>query len=150
MRRPSPRVTCSRTSPAAGDALHEHVDAEAEPLAAFVARLKDEYSPTRRACVLTVVPGYDVLGRMLEVQCNQPFATCMQERLLAPLGMQRSTFDVERAERALLATHYWSEKPVASVAVRDVPAAGLISNVPELARFMQMLLANGKLAGSRY
>ena len=121
-----------------------------EPLAAFVARLKDEYVANPPGHVFSPsFPGYDVLGRVLEVQCNQPFATCLQERLLVPLGMQRSTFEVERAERALLATHYWSDKPVASVAVRDVPAAGLISSVPELARFVQMLLANGKLGGKQ-
>ena len=73
----------------------------------------------------------------------------MQERLLAPLGMQRSTFNMERADRALFATHYWSGKPVSSVTVRDVPAAGLVSNVAELARFMRMLFGNGKLDGKQ-
>ena len=121
-----------------------------EPLAAFVARLKNEYVANPPGHVFSPsFPGYDVLGRVIETHCNQPFAACLQERLLVPLGMQRSTFDVERADRALLATHYWSEKPVPSVAVRDVPAAGLISSAAELARFTQMLLANGKLGGKQ-
>ncbi len=121
-----------------------------EPLAAFVARLKNEYAANPPGHVFSPsFPGYDVLGRVIETSCNRPFAACMQERLLAPLGMQRSTFDVERADRSLLATHYWSDKPVASVAVRDVPAAGLVSSVAELARFLQMLLANGKLEGKQ-
>lgn len=121
-----------------------------EPLAAFVARLKDEYVANPPGHVFAPsFPGYDVLGRVIETQCKQPFAACVQERLLAPLGMPRSTFSVEHAERALLATHYWSKKPVASITVRDVPAAGLVSSVPELARFLQMLLANGKLDGKQ-
>ncbi len=121
-----------------------------EPLAAFVARLKDEHVASPPGHVYAPsFPGYDVLGRVIETSCQQPFAACMQERLLAPLGMQHSTFDVERADRRLLATHYWSEKPVPSVAMRDVPATGLISSVAELARFMQMLLANGRLGGEQ-
>jgi CubicO group peptidase (beta-lactamase class C family) len=121
-----------------------------EPLAAFVARLKEEYAANPPGHVYSPsFPGYDVLGRVLEAQCRQPFAACMRERLLAPLGMQRSTFDMERADRALFATHYWSEKPVASATVRDVPAAGLVSNVPELARFLRMVFGNGKLDGKQ-
>jgi CubicO group peptidase (beta-lactamase class C family) len=121
-----------------------------EPLAAFVARLKDEYTAYPPGHVFSPsFPGYDVLGRVLETSCHQPFAVCMQERLLAPLGMKHSTFDVERASRPLLAMHYWKEKPVASQTLRDVPAAGLISSVSELSRFMQMLFANGKSDGKQ-
>ena len=121
-----------------------------EPLGAFVARLKEEYAANPPGHVYSPsFPGYDVLGRVLEVHCRQPFAACMQERLLAPLGMQRSTFNMELADRALFATHYWSGKPVSSVTVRDVPAAGLVSNVAELARFMRMLFGNGKLDGKQ-
>ena len=121
-----------------------------EPLAAFVARLKNEYVANPPGHVFSPsFPGYDVLGRVIETRCNRPFAACLQERLLAPLGMQHSTFDLERADRTLLAAHYWADKPVASVMVRDVPAAGLMSSASELARFMQMMLANGKLEGKQ-
>lgn len=121
-----------------------------EPLAAFVARLKDETVANPPGHVFSPsFPGYDVLGRVIETSCGQAFAACLQERLFAPLGMQRSTFNAERAERALLATHYWSEKPVDSVVVRDVPAAGLVSSVSDLAHFVQMLFADGKLDGKQ-
>jgi len=121
-----------------------------EPLAAFVARLKNEYvaNPPGRLFSPSF-PGYDVLGRLIETNCNKPFAACMQERLLAPLGMPHSTFDMEHADRNLFATHYWLDQPVPSVTVRDVPAAGLVSSVSELARFMQMTFAGGKLDGRR-
>ena len=121
-----------------------------EPLAAFVARLKNVYvaNPPGRLYSPSF-PGYDVLGRVIETHCNKSFAVCMQERLLTPLGMPRSTFDMARADRALFATHYWSDEPVPSVTVRDIPAAGLVSNVSELARFMQMIFANGKSDGKQ-
>jgi CubicO group peptidase (beta-lactamase class C family) len=119
-----------------------------EPLSLFVARLKNEYVANPPGHVFSPsFPGYDVLGRVIETHCNKPFAACMQERLLTPLGMPHSTFDMARADPALFATHYWSGKPVPSVVVRDVPAAGLVSSVTELARFMRMIFASGKLDG---
>jgi len=121
-----------------------------EPLAAFVARLKNEYVASPPGLVFSPsFPGYDVLGRVLETHCQKPFAVCMHEQLLAPLGMLHSTFDVEHAHKPLLAMHYLKDKPIASQTVRDTPAAGLVSSVAELARFMQMLNANGKSDGKQ-
>lgn len=118
---------------------------KSEPLAAFVGRLKDEYAAYPPGHVFSPsFPGYDVLGRVIETQCKKTFALCLQERILAPLGMKQSTFDFSHANRDLLARHYWKEKPIALQTLRDIPAAGLITNVYELAQFMQMLLANGK------
>ena len=123
---------------------------KSEPLAAFVARLKDEYTAYPPGHVFSPsFPGYDVLGRVIETQCKKAFAVCLQERVLTPLGMKQSTFDFTRADRSLLARHYWKEKPIALQTMRDTPAAGLISNVNELARFMQMLFANGKFEGQQ-
>lgn len=123
---------------------------KSEPLAAFVGRLKDEYVAYPPGHVFSPsFPGYDVLGRVIETQCKKAFALCLQERVLAPLGMKQSTFDFTRADRGLLARHYWKEKPIALQTLRDTPAAGLISNVNELARFMQMLFANGKFEGQQ-
>ena len=113
-----------------------------EPLAAFVARLNDEslaappghvYAPS--------FAGYDVLGRALEILCKKPFAECLHERLLAPLGMPRSSFDQSYAG---VATQYWSEKPVPNFKLRDVPAVGLTTSVAEFARFVQMLFGQGR------
>lgn len=119
-----------------------------EPLAAFVARLKQLYVASPPGQVYSPsFPGYNVLGRLIETQCNKSYAVCMQERLLTPLGMPNSTFDMVRVDRRRFATHYWSDEPVSSVTVRDVPGAGLASSVSELSRFMQMLFANGMLGG---
>jgi CubicO group peptidase (beta-lactamase class C family) len=119
-----------------------------EPLAAFLARLKDEYVafPPAHVYVHSFI-GYDVLGRLIETRCGQAYADCVQKRLLAPLGMRQSGFDHSRDNRPLLAQHYWSDKEVDFTDVRDVPAAGLVSNVLELGAFAQMLLAGGRHAG---
>lgn len=119
-----------------------------EPLAAFVARLKDEYVafPPGQVFVPSF-PGYDVLGRMIEVQCGQPYASCVQSKLLAPLAMRGSTFDFTRVAPARRAMHYWKEKPIPSQTVRDLPAAGLTSSVEELGNFVRMLFADGRFDG---
>lgn len=116
-----------------------------EPLAAFIARLRDEYVafPPGQVFVPSF-PGYDVLGRLIETQCGQPYAACVQSRLLTPLAMHGSTFDFARVERGRRAMHYWDEKPIPSQTVRDVPAAGLTSSVDELGNFVRMLFADGR------
>jgi CubicO group peptidase (beta-lactamase class C family) len=118
-----------------------------EPLATFVAGLRDEYAAAPPGLVYSrSFPGYDVLGRMLAVLCHRPFADCLQERLLEPLDMRDSTFDA-RLDTASLAMHYWKEQPVASQTVRDVPAAGLRSSVADLARFVELIFAQGQANG---
>lgn len=118
-----------------------------EPLAPFLARLREEYVAAPPGTVhIPSFLGYDVLGRMLELLCNRDFADCLHDRLLTPLGMSGSTFDARNDARTL-AMHYWSQKPVPSQTVRDLPAAGLRTSVVDLARFVQMLFTQGRLDG---
>jgi len=119
-----------------------------EPFGTLVAHLRNEYTAFPPGHVyVPSFPGYDVLGRLIEVHCGQPFIHCMEQRLLAPLGMKYTTFNHDRAGRGQRARHYWSKKPVSFTSVRDVPAAGLISNVLELGAFVQMLLNDGRREG---
>jgi CubicO group peptidase (beta-lactamase class C family) len=121
-----------------------------EPLATFVARLKEEYAATPPGQLYSPsFPGYDLLGRIIETHCQHAFARCMQERLLMPLDMPHSTFTSEPAEPALFAMHYWKDKPIAAPTLRDLPAAGLVSSVAELTHFVRMLFADGKLDGKQ-
>ena len=122
--------------------------ANPEPLARFVAGLRDEYTAFPPNEVFSPsFPGYDVLGRLVEVKCAQPFADCLQAHVLAPLAMTHSTFDAERADRAHLAVNYWNKKPVEMLRLRDVPAAGLVSSVNDLGHFVQMLFDGGRFDG---
>ena len=122
--------------------------ANPEPLARFVASLKDEYTafPPNEVYSPSFL-GYDVLGRLIEEKCAKPFADCMQARVLNPLDMEHSTFDMSRADRALTAVSYWNKKPVTALKVRDVPAAGLVSSATDLSHFVQMLFAGGRFDG---
>lgn len=122
-----------------------------ESLERLVSRLREEY--------LAGVPGevhapshlgYSVLGRMIEVVSGQPFEAYMRAELLARLGMRDSSFRLADLERARLAKGYWrGQAETETLAVRDTPAAGLYSTVNDLARFVQMLFADGEWGGRR-
>jgi CubicO group peptidase (beta-lactamase class C family) len=123
---------------------------EPEPLAAVLRHLRADY--------LTYVPGevfsqshlgYDVLGRLIEVVSGKPFDTYMREELLLPLGMHESSFRRDGLDATRLAKGYWRGRTETDVlAVRDTPAAGLYSSVGDLARFAQVMFADGRRDGS--
>ena len=119
-----------------------------EPLATFVARLKNETAPfPPNLFHAPSFPGYDVLGRLIEKHCGQSFARCLKEHTLEPLGMKHATFQIDSIKNDSYAMHYWSGKPVPSQVVRDVPASGLASSATELAHLAQMLFAQGRYNG---
>ena len=119
-----------------------------EPLAAFVTRLQGETAPFPPGLVYSPsFPGYDVLGRLIEHRCGQPFARCMKEQLLNPLGMTHSSFELDAMALPNFAMHYWQDEPISSQIVRDAPAAGLASTAREVAQLARMLFADGRHDG---
>jgi CubicO group peptidase (beta-lactamase class C family) len=82
----------------------------------------------------------------------------MRTRIFAPLGMNDTTFDFERALRANHATpHAEDIDGKTTTAVMDVnraiipvrPAGGAWSTVKDVTRYVQMELANGKLPNGK-
>ncbi|MBL9116196.1 MAG: beta-lactamase family protein [Verrucomicrobiaceae bacterium] len=110
-------------------------------------------------------PGITTLGRLVEVASGQDFAAFMQERFFTPLDMNDTTFWPNDEQLKRMATSY---KPAAdgkglekttvtylSPILGDkkrmpLPAGGLFSCAPDLARIYQMLLNEGELDGKRY
>ncbi len=102
-----------------------------------------------------------VLGRLVEVWSGEPFDQFLQRRVFAPLGMRDTTFYVAPEQRARLATVYGPAdggglRPVEVEALpfTERPAliegsVGLVSTVPDFARFAQMLIRRGALGGTR-
>jgi CubicO group peptidase (beta-lactamase class C family) len=106
--------------------------------------------------------GTTALGRLVEVVSGQPFDTFVRERILAPLGMNDTSFWVEGEARARLATVYQAGQNgrltpfeiEAAVPFTQRPAliegaVGLVSTAPDFLRFCQMLLNQGELDGVR-
>jgi CubicO group peptidase (beta-lactamase class C family) len=92
--------------------------------------------------------GIDLAGRVLEQVRQQPFPAAVRDSLLAPLGMDHSTFDRGEvraaADRAVGHSRDLVPPPV------DVPmtaAGGLWASAGDLARFLRLQLGNGTVDG---
>ena len=103
--------------------------------------------------------GMDVLGAIIEVVTGQDLETAMRQRIMAPLGMTRTTFAPSAAEQANLPVIYhrtpngtlekdevWTQR-----GTLEFPSGGggLYSTLHDYARFGQMLLDGGEFEGVR-
>lgn len=95
--------------------------------------------------------GIAVVGRALEVAAGKPFAEAVTETVLAPLGLDSSSFDLAAApaERLAAAT-MWSydgrEFEAPTFPLGMAPAGSLVTSARDLARFLTHL-AGGELPG---
>jgi CubicO group peptidase (beta-lactamase class C family) len=104
-------------------------------------------------------------ARVVEIISGKSFPEFLEERLFAPLGMRDTTFYLRDEQLPRLTTSYRRTgagelEPAENFILlgksptsRDrFPAAngGLFSTAPDYARFCQMILNGGELAGRRY
>jgi CubicO group peptidase (beta-lactamase class C family) len=97
--------------------------------------------------------GMALLGAVVEEASGQPFERYVEEQLLAPLGMARSSFAPGPALRADLATGYYRRggawRPLAFDWLHVGPAGGLVSTGSDMGRFLLAQLGGGALTGAR-
>jgi CubicO group peptidase (beta-lactamase class C family) len=100
----------------------------------------------------------DVLGRLVEVISGQTLGAFLAERILGPLGMADSGFHVPEADQRRIAEPFAKDpENQQDVALLDVrrPAmfesggGGLVSTATDYARFLAMLIGNGRLGDVR-
>lgn len=106
-------------------------------------------------------PGIDTLGRLIEVVSGQRYEEFLRRRIFLPLGMYDTTFVPTPEQLRRLAVTYGKDQqgrlvptPNTLIALvpqprHPVPAGGLISSGPDLARFYRMMLRKGELDGVR-
>ena len=121
-------------------------------------------------CPLRTQPGteffyslsVDVLGYLVQVVSGQPFDAFLQERILGPLGMVDTAFDVPEGKLDRFAVNYKPDEEK-GIAVFDAPETsrfakptrcpaggmGLVSTLGDYYRFTQMLYNKGELDGQR-
>lgn len=136
---------------------------------ARTARLKQtnaEQAETLAALPLLYQPGTrweysrstDVLGRLVEVISGQTLGAFLKDRILTPLGMTDSGFGVPDAQQSRIAEAFAKDpEGGADVALLDVrrPAlfesggGGMVATAMDYARFMAMLMGNGRLGDAR-
>ncbi len=105
--------------------------------------------------------GTDVAGHLVAVLSGQPFETFLTERVLAPLGMHETGFQVTEAQRPRFAANYGrgedgravlSDDPATSIFLRRrLPSGGggLVGTAGDYMRFCRFLLGRGALDGVR-
>ncbi|MBN1696387.1 MAG: beta-lactamase family protein [Spirochaetales bacterium] len=100
--------------------------------------------------------GYTLLGMIIEGASGSTYEQYMKEEILEPLGMAESSFSLSGYIEPRLAKGYVRESLVLipklgetpkmvqapELELRDKPAGGLYSNLPELIRFLQYLLSD--------
>ena len=100
----------------------------------------------------------DVLGRLIEVISGQTLGTFLDQRILLPLGMSDSGFAVPAASQSRIAEPFPKDPDGGvDVALLDVrrPAlfesggGGMVATTMDYARFLAMLLGNGRLGTTR-
>ena len=101
----------------------------------------------------------DILGAVVEAVTGQDFETAMRERILAPLGMTRTSFKLNADLAAHLAIiHHRTpagtlekDELWTQMGTLEFPSGGggLFSTLHDYTRFAQMLLNGGELDGVR-
>jgi CubicO group peptidase (beta-lactamase class C family) len=110
--------------------------------------------------------GINTAARIVEVVSGMPYEEYLQQRLFGPLGMADTTFWPSEDQLARLAGSYKANAtstgllaihitqlsyPLSDHTRRfAVPAGGLFSTASDLAKFCQIFLNGGTLAGKRY
>jgi CubicO group peptidase (beta-lactamase class C family) len=101
----------------------------------------------------------DVLGRVVEVVSGKSLFEFEQERLLGPLGMTDTAFDVNESKRDRVVEPLPGDRFHGSIAGLGDPilrrrwqsgGAGMVGSLFDYARFAQMLLNGGTFDGRRY
>lgn len=94
--------------------------------------------------------GYAVLGLALSRAAKRPFAEYVRSEILQPLGMRDTSFSATPSQEPRLVKGYDLKNPTApgepvfnSETSMLLPAAGLLTTVEDLARFMRFQLGKG-------
>ncbi|MFF6994731.1 serine hydrolase domain-containing protein [Streptomyces sp. NPDC008313] len=101
----------------------------------------------------------NVLGRLVEVVSGRSLDVFLAERILGPLGMEDTGFQVTAGQAGRLATMYADDgrggiRPVAGLPVHERPrflsgGGGLVATAHDYHRFMELLRGRGELDGVR-
>ncbi len=100
----------------------------------------------------------DVLGRLVELVSERSLGEFLSTRILKPLGMSDSGFSVPEAQQGRIAEAFAKDPEggtdVQLIEVRQKPSfelggGGMVATTLDYARFLQMMLNGGTLAGTR-
>ncbi len=104
----------------------------------------------------------DISGRLIEVLSGMPLDEYLDQKILAPLGMNDTSFEVPDDKEDRFVSNYQPQQD-GSLKLIDHPSwspytkevthfsggGGLVSTTPDYLRFCQMLINEGELDGNR-
>lgn len=88
--------------------------------------------------------GMTVLGQVIERVSDEPYADYVAHHILKPAGMTTASIETGVATSPLMAHAYTKGKEEPELPLRDIPAGGLNASVLDLARFAQVVFAQGR------
>jgi len=89
--------------------------------------------------------GYSLLGRVVEAASGEPYSPFVRREILQPLGMERTTFEIDDLPAGALALGYrhhdgtWSPAEIEHDGAYGA-MAGIVTNAVEYARFVAFML----------
>jgi CubicO group peptidase (beta-lactamase class C family) len=94
--------------------------------------------------------GYDLAAYILQVRAGKPFAEYAQEKILEPIGMTDSTFDLAAvALRADRAVGHLRDGTAVPLPLPEIGAAGLYATIRDMCRYARFQLNGGVVDGHR-
>ncbi|MFO0699978.1 MAG: serine hydrolase domain-containing protein [Nitrospira sp.] len=93
--------------------------------------------------------GMTVLGQVIERMSSEPYGAYVSRAIFDPTGMTTASIETGVASSPLMAHAYNKGKEEPELPLRDIPAGGLNASVLDLARFVQMVFAQGRSGDHR-
>ncbi|MBI5592668.1 MAG: beta-lactamase family protein [Deltaproteobacteria bacterium] len=141
----TPRTLMTHHSGLPSDLLKGMWTRNPEPFENEVNLLREEYAAYPPNYVFSYSNvGVTLLGHALEKVAGRDFAAHMKTSVLSPLEMTHSAFSQAPDRSPLGAKAYRKAEEAEELPLRGTPAGGLNSNVLDLSRFIQMVLAGGR------
>jgi CubicO group peptidase (beta-lactamase class C family) len=94
--------------------------------------------------------GFDLAGYLLQIRSGMSFDAYLRREVLEPLGMTRSTFNLEGAAQIEnRAIGHDTKGNVVPLRFPEIPSAGLYSSIRDMTRYVQFHLNGGIVNGRR-
>mgnify|MGYP001766595739 CR=1 FL=1 len=126
---------------------YDHVPEAFEAHIQSIGRTWLRYPVGERYCYSNL--GLDLAGYILQTVYGEAFPECVKKRLLRPLGMARSSFDIREILRNPdRAAGHDPYEPHPSAVIPMIPAGGLFSSAREMGMFLRFHLQRGRAGDS--
>jgi len=141
----TPRSIMTHHSGLPSDYLKGMWTRDPEPITRVADRIKDEYAANPPGTLFSYSNlGVTLLGDAIGKVAARDFVSHVQDEILLPLGMIRSSFSPSVDRTPFAAKGYRKGTEAEEPPLRDVPAGGLNTSVLDLSRFVRMVFAEGK------